>query len=566
MIARSFTGLAAAPGLATGAVLVYRATAARPETPADPAIEQTRLIRAIAETDATIAAHEAALRAAGQTESAAIFAAHRLLLNDHGLRERAAALVSERGQAAADAILTAAEEQAIELERLGDAYLSARAADVRAVAMQVWRALTGAGGLSQRLVTPSIVVARDLDPADLAGAPRDLLRGIALAVGGLTAHASIIARSLGIPAVVGLGDEILTAAAGARTVVLDGDNGLVLLDPPADQVAARLRARPRECVTRGAVARGPVTTRDGRRIRLLANVASPAEARDACAEGAEGVGLLRTEWLFLERPDLPNEEEQVALYQAVAAAMPDAPITVRTLDIGGDKRLPALPLPREDNPFLGSRGLRVCLSRPEIFLPQLRALLRARAAHDIRILLPMVTTVAEVRRTRALLEQAQHQLAAAGRPFAATIPLGVMIEVPAAALNAGHLAREATFFSLGTNDLTQYTLACDRGNHRLADLYQPLDPAVLRLIRMACDAAHHHSRPAGICGELSGDPQVTALLIGLGADELTCAPPALARVRAAVAATDTRAARDLAERALAAEGPEQVRALLGKAL
>ncbi len=565
MIARSFTGLAAAPGLATGAVLIYRATAAHSETSADPATEQSRLVRAIAETDATIATHEAALRAAGQTESAAIFAAHRLLLNDHGLRERAAALVREQGQAAADAILAAAEEQAIELERLGDAYLSARAADVRAVAMQVWRALTGAGGLSQRLVTPSIVVAHDLDPADLAGAPRDLLRGIALAAGGLTAHASIIARSLGIPAVVGLGDEILAAAADARTMVLDGDNGLVLLDPPADQVA-RLRARPRERAPRGAVARGPVTTRDGRRIRLLANVASPAEARDACAEGAEGVGLLRTEWLFLERPDLPDEEEQVALYQAVAAALPDAPITVRTLDIGGDKRLPALPLPREDNPFLGSRGLRVCLSRPEIFLPQLRALLRARAAHDIRILLPMVTTVAEVRRTRALLEQAQRQLVAAGRPFAATIPLGVMIEVPAAALNAGRLAPEAAFFSLGTNDLTQYTLACDRGNHRLADLYQPLDPAVLRLIRMACDAAHHHGRPAGICGELSGDPQVTALLIGLGADELTCAPAALARVRAAVTATDTRAARDLAERALAAEGPEQVRALLGHTL
>ncbi len=565
MIARSFTGLAAAPGLATGAVLIYRATAAHSETSADPATEQSRLVRAIAETDATIATHEVALRAAGQTESAAIFAAHRLLLNDHGLRERAAALVREQGQAAADAILAAAEEQAIELERLGDAYLSARAADVRAVAMQVWRALTGAGGLSQRLVTPSIVVARDLDPADLAGAPRDLLRGIALAAGGLTAHASIIARSLGIPAVVGLGDEILAAAADARTMVLDGDNGLVLLDPPADQVA-RLRARPRERAPRGAVARGPVTTRDGRRIRLLANVASPAEARDACAEGAEGVGLLRTEWLFLERPDLPDEEEQAALYQAVAAALPDAPITVRTLDIGGDKRLPALPLPREDNPFLGSRGLRVCLSRPEIFLPQLRALLRARAAHDIRILLPMVTTVAEVRRTRALLEQAQRQLVAAGRPFAATIPLGVMIEVPAAALNAGRLAPEAAFFSLGTNDLTQYTLACDRGNHRLADLYQPLDPAVLRLIRMACDAAHHHGRPAGICGELSGDPQVTALLIGLGADELTCAPAALARVRAAVTATDTRAARDLAERALAAEGPEQVRALLGHTL
>lgn len=561
MTARSFSGLPAAPGLAFGAALVYQATPARSGTTADPIIERTRLIRALAETDAAIAAHEAASRAAGQTESAAIFAAHRLLLNDPSLRERALALVTELGRAAADAIITAAEEQALELEHLDDAYLSARAADVRAVATQVWRALTGAGSLGQLLATPSIVVARDLDPADLAGAPRDLLRGIALAAGGITSHASIIARSLDIPAVVGLGDEILAAAASARTIALDGDHGMVTLDPPADH-PARLRSRPCERAARGATARGPVTTCDGRRIRLLANVASPDEARDACAAGAEGIGLLRTEWLFLERPDLPDEEEQVALYQAVAEAIPGAPITVRTLDVGGDKRLPGVPLPREDNPFLGSRGIRVFLSRPEIFLPQLRALLRVRATHDIRMMLPMVTTIAEVRRVQALLEQARRQLVAAGRSFAPSIPLGVMIEVPAAALNATHLAREAAFFSLGTNDLTQYTLACDRGNHRLADLYQPLDPAVLRLIQMACEAAHQHGRPAGICGELSGDPQVTALLIGLGADELTCAPPALERVRAAIAATDTRAARSLAERALAAEGPEQVRAIL----
>ncbi len=565
MMVRSFTGLAAAPGLAYGAVVLYHARANRPGTSADPATEQARLIRALAETDATIAAHEAALRAAGQSESAAIFGAHRLLLNDPSLRERATILVTELGRAAADAIIAAAEEQALELERLGDAYLSARAADVRAVALQVWRALTGAVGPGQLLVAPSIVVARDLDPADLAGAPRDLLRGIALAAGGITSHASIIARSLGIPAVVGLGDEILTAAASARAIALDGDHGMVTLDPPADH-PARLRPRPRERAARGATPRGPVITRDGRRIRLLANVASPAEARDACAEGAEGIGLLRTEWLFLDRPDLPDEEEQVALYQAVAAAMPDAPITVRTLDIGGDKRLPALPLPREDNPFLGSRGIRVCLSRPEIFLPQLRALLRTRATHDIRLMLPMVTTVAEVRRARSLLDQARNQLVASGRPFSPDIPLGVMIEVPAAALNAAHLAPEAAFFSLGTNDLTQYTLACDRGNHRLADLYQPLDPAVLRLIRMACEVAHQHGRPASICGELSSDPQATTLLIGLGVDELTCAPAALERVRAAITATDTRAARDLAERALAAESPQQVRAMLRNTL
>jgi phosphoenolpyruvate-protein kinase (PTS system EI component) len=235
---------------------------------------------------------------------------------------------------------------------------------------------------------------------------------------------------------------------------------------------------------------------------------------------------------------------------------------VRTLDVGGDKHLPAFPLPKEENPFLGWRGLRIGLSQPELLLPQLRALLRAGADADIRIMLPMVSTLGELRQARALLEQAKAQLAAEGQTHAANPALGVMIEVPAAALNAEALAREADFFSVGTNDLTQYTLACDRGNSRVAGLYQPLDPAVLRLIRMACEAAHRHGRHVAVCGELGGDPRASALLLGLGVDELSCAPPALPHVRAAIRAADMGAARQLAERALAAAGPDEVRALI----
>ncbi|NTU82928.1 MAG: phosphoenolpyruvate--protein phosphotransferase [Chloroflexales bacterium] len=289
----------------------------------------------------------------------------------------------------------------------------------------------------------------------------------------------------------------------------------------------------------------------------------PAEARAARSWGAEGVGLLRTELLFLERPDLPGEDEQLALYQSVAAELPGAPITVRTLDVGGDKHLPAFPLPKEDNPFLGWRGIRIGLSEPEtILLPQLRALLRAGAGAPIKIMLPMVSAADEVRQARALLRRAQAELAAAGLPHAAQIELGIMVEVPAAALNAEALAREADFFSVGTNDLTQYTLACDRGNSRVAGLYQPLDPAVLRLIAMACEAAHRHGRHVAVCGELGGNPRATALLIGLGVDELSCAPAAIPHVRAAIRAADSAAAQALAAQALLAAGPDEVQKLL----
>lgn len=565
MTTRTFTGHAAAPGLASGRVVVYDPGLAPGVSGGEPAEELARLSAAIARIDTTIAAYEQRLRSQGKREEAEIFAAHRVLLRDPALRDRAAALVVEAGQPAADAFSAAAEEQASELQRLDHAYLSARAADIRDVACQVRHVLTGSRGLAEQLTTPAVVVARELGPSELMNAPRSLLRGLALAAGGLTSHTSILARGLDIPAVVGLGEEILQAAASARVVALDGQSGTLTLDPPAT-LLAQVQARQRELETRTATLRraacGPVYTRDSRRVHLLANVATPAEASAARAWGAEGIGLLRTELLFLERPDLPDEAEQLALYHAIAAEVPGLPITVRTLDVGGDKHLPALPLPAEANPFLGWRGIRIGLSRPAILLPQLRALLRAAVEADIRILLPMVTSAAELRQVRALLDEARHQLAAAGQQYRATVPIGVMIEVPAAALNAEALAREADFFSIGTNDLTQYTLACDRGNSLVAALYQPLDPAVLRLIAMACAAAHRYGRPVSLCGELGGDPDATALLIGLGIDELSCAPAALAAVRAAVQASDTAQARAIAEQALAAESAAQVRALL----
>jgi phosphoenolpyruvate-protein phosphotransferase len=564
---RTLHGLAAAPGIAIGPALVYDNQLDLAAAPRARSLdeERVRLAAGIAGADAALAAHEEALRAAGKADEAEIFAAHRMILADPTLSDMAAKVVEATDSPAEIAIVTAAESQAMELEDLGDEYLAARAADLRDVAAQVSRAITGAKSLGELLVAPAVVIARDLGPSDLMSVPRERLLGFALAAGGLTAHSSILARGLGIPAAVGLGAELLGAAAGGVTVALDGGSGSVVVDPPPAQIAelrAALRAQAeREAAMRAEVGR-PTVTRDGRTIALVANASTVEEARAASGWGAQGVGLLRTELLFLERPDLPGEDEQLALYGAVAAELPGTPITVRTLDVGGDKHLPAFPLPKEDNPFLGWRGLRIGLSEPAILLPQLRALLRAGANAEIRIMLPMVSTLDELRQARALLDQACAELDAAGVPRSASPSLGIMIEVPAAALNAEALAREADFFSVGTNDLTQYTLACDRGNSRVAALYQPLDPAVLRLVAMACEAAHRNGRHVAVCGELGGNPHATALLIGLGVDELSCSPAAIPLVRAAIRNADAGAARELAARALAAASAREVQLLL----
>ena len=565
-------GLAAAPGLAIGPALVYRP----PEPIATPTerrvaaqVELARLTDAIQQADSAIAHHEVVLTQANRLDEAEIFAAHRMLLADPALQQQAEAFISANELTAAEAIMHAAEIQAKELEELGDEYLSARAIDLRDVARQVQRVLTGEQALGERLTAPAVVVAHDLGPSDLMSVPRDYLLGFALAAGGLTAHSSILARGLGIPALVGIGHDLLEQVRDGMMLAVDSKHSVLVLEPDADEQAqlhdriATAAAHEQEL---RAAARLPTVTRDGQEIMLVANASTAAEARAAHEWGAAGVGLLRTELLFLERSDLPGEEEQLALYRAVAAELPGTPITVRTLDVGGDKHLPAFPLPKEDNPFLGWRGIRIGLSRPEILLPQLRALLRAAAEADIRVMLPMVSSVAELRQARILLAQAQAELAAQGLPHATNLQLGVMIEVPAAALNAAALAREADFFSIGTNDLTQYTMACDRGNSRVANLYQPLDPAVLRLIELTCTAAHAHGRHVAVCGELGGDPLATPLLIGLGVDELSCAPPALPYVRAAIRTTDAAAARALAAQALAAPDADSVRTLLSGAL
>jgi phosphoenolpyruvate-protein phosphotransferase len=404
----------------------------------------------------------------------------------------------------------------------------------------------------------AIVVATELTPADTAGLDPSLVAGIATAHGAATAHAAILARALGLPAVVGVGDA-LTEVEDGTPLLLDGDAGTVQVDPPSELLRDAEVRRERDRARRAAArerAHETGATRDGTRIEVFANLGSAAEAAPAVELGAEGVGLLRTEFLFLDRPELPDEEEQAQTLVDIARALDGRPLVVRTLDAGADKPLPALPMPPEANPFLGVRGIRLALQRRDVLSTQLRAILRAAAEHPIKAMLPMVATLNEIRAARAVLEEARAQTG-----IDAPLELGIMVEVPAAALTAAKLAPHVDFFSLGTNDLTQYAMAAERGDERLAGLLAGPQPAVLRLVRATVEAATKHGRWVGVCGELAGDPAAAVLLAGLGVTELSMAPALIPEAKAALRAVDLPAASQAAEAALEAEDADAARAL-----
>jgi phosphoenolpyruvate-protein phosphotransferase len=393
---------------------------------------------------------------------------------------------------------------------------------------------------------------------------KSLVLGFCTAEGGATSHTAILARGLGLPAVVGAGAEVLEVADGA-TLVLDGGDGRLLVEPDEETVA--------DCETRQASAaavlaqalaqaREPAVTCDGHRVEIVANIGNVEEAQAAVEAGAEGVGLLRTEFLYLERDHLPDEEEQYRAYRAITDVCGDRPVILRTLDIGGDKELPYLDLAHETNPFLGVRAIRLCLARPELFKSQLRAALRAAAGRNLKLMFPMVATVAEVRAARAVLEECRAELLAEGQPMAEEMEIGIMVEVPAAALMADHLAAEVDFFSIGTNDLSQYALAADRTNAQVAPLASGFQPAVLRLVRDVVAAAHAQDKWVGLCGELAGEPLAIPILLGLGLDEFSMNPPAIPLAKQIIRTLTLDEARELAQAALELDNPDAVQALV----
>src|SRR4051794_34028718 len=457
---------------------------------------------------------------------AEIFAAQALLLDDASIIDPARAAIAA-GEPAGRAFQRASEAVAEDLDGLDDPYLRARAVDVRDVAQRVLAALAGAAPAGAP-DDPGIVVAEELTPSAVAHLDPERAWGIATARGGTLDHAAIVAGALGIPYVIGLGAALETVAEGS-TLAVDGDAGLVEVEPDAASAAAFERRREAAAAVRGrALARAfePVVLPDGRRVEVFANIGSVADADLAVAQGAEGVGLLRTEFLYLERAEPPSEDEQAAVLTKIARRLGGGPLIVRTLDAGADKPLPFIATDREANPFLGRRGLRLSLAHPDLFSAQLRAIVRVAAEHPVSVMFPMVTTVAEVEEARRLLDAARARVGTT-----AAIEVGAMIEVPAAALRADELAPHLDFFSIGTNDLSQYVAAAERGNPALAPLLEAVREPVLALIASVVAAAERHGRWVGVCGELAGDPEVALRLVEIGVRELSMAPGRIPAVK-----------------------------------
>jgi phosphoenolpyruvate-protein phosphotransferase/dihydroxyacetone kinase phosphotransfer subunit len=556
--------IAASPGIGIGPKTSLPALLAvgddsRPGTPdADPERLHAAIEAARAELQAT---HDHVARTAGEHE-AEIFDAHLLLLEDDDLVGAALARITGEGESAAYAWTTAVDALAARFGALDDPYLQARADDVRAVGEQVLGYLLGRAA-NRADVLAGVVVAADLTPAQAARLDPGSVQAIVTAGGSDTSHAAILARSLGIPAVAGAGDDVLAVPDGT-TIVVDGTEGIVLVDPdPA--VTARYRdrvaAHRRRADTLLQAANRPAITTDGVTVQVAANIASRDDAIQAILHGADAVGLLRTEFLFLDRPQPPDEDEQVTAYLSIAETLEGRRLTVRTLDVGGDKPVPYLASTNEANPFLGRRGLRLSLEHVDIFKQQLRAVLRAGTQHPISVLFPMVTTLDELRAARSLLADAAAEIGCAPNTLPPGFEVGAMAEVPAFALHARAAIPLVDFISIGSNDLTQYTLAAERGNPAVAALADPLDPAVLRLISEIATAATARAHVA-VCGELASDPAAAALLIGLGVQELSLSPPAIPAVKDAVRSLSAKNAKQLAALALHRDSAASVRALL----
>jgi phosphoenolpyruvate-protein phosphotransferase len=513
-----------------------------------------RLLRAIEQVRADLTGKTARLQARGLTAESGILEAQAMMLDDPALLDGASALTME-GRPADEAVAETMAPFAQMLRASADPVFQARAADVEDVVEQLRRALHGASDAPPPPPQPSILVARDLAPSQTAGLDRALVLGFATEQGSATAHTAILARALGLPAVVGIAG-VVEAVEDGQSVLLDGDAGTLVINPSEEAVAA---VGP---LASAATDSEPAVTRDGRRVEVGCNAASADDAKRAAAAGADGIGLLRSEFLFLGSDRLPTEDEQVAVIEEVTAAMAGRPVILRTLDVGADKPLPSLPQPPEANPALGVRGLRLqLLRRPDLLLDQLRAALRVSARYPLRLMFPMVSTVDEVRQAKALLAQARRDVRS-NAADGTRMQVGIMIEVPSAAVGADLLAAEVDFFSLGTNDLTQYLFAADRTNPELAPLADSLHPAMLRMIDQVVKAARSRHRWVGVCGEMASDLWAVPLLVGLGVDELSVHPPVVARVKALVRRLDAAECTRVARAALKLDSGAAVRRLI----
>lgn len=552
------TGIAASPGIVFGKALVLKE---------EPIVLNTQKISAD-QIDAEVAKfyagrektaaqlnsiHEKALRTLG-AEKAAIFEGHLMILEDEELEEEILAYLKENLVTADVATNKIIDQQVAVLSEIDDEYLKERAGDIRDIGNRLLRNILGMhivdlGDIQEE----SILVAYDLTPSETAQLNLDKVLGFITDIGGRTSHTSIMARSLELPAIVGTNDITAHVKTG-DLVILDAISNQIHINPSETEIAAFKAQQEKLAAEKAELAKLkelPAETLDGHRIEVAGNIGTIRDVDGVLRNGGESVGLYRTEFLFMDRASLPGEEEQFEAYKEIVEAMEGKQVVLRTMDIGGDKELPYLDLPKEMNPFLGWRAVRIGLTRREILDTQLRAVLRASAFGKLAVMFPMIISVEEIRELKSIVAELKAQLRAEGHAFDENLQLGVMVETPSAAVNARHLAKEVDFFSIGTNDLTQYTLAVDRGNEIIAHLYNPLTPSVLNLIKQVIDASHAEGKWTGMCGELAGDVRATALLLGMGLDEFSMSAISVPHVKKLARSISYADAKALADEALA---------------
>lgn len=560
-------GIAAASGYAMGPAFLLQETEAeivrRELSPEEAEMEVKRFEAEVNQSIAELEELKVQTEEKMGEEHANIFGTHILVLQDEEYIGRVKEMIQSNRINAEAALEDATQEIVTLFESMDNEYFRERAADIRDVSKRIMNHLLGleAGGLSQ--VKDSVVLlAHDLTPSDTAQLDRDKIAGFATNIGGRTSHSAIMARSMEIPAVVGLNDVTAKVKSGDY-VILDGAKGILLINPEESVIASykelqqKYEARLQELKK---FHDKPSVTADGHLLEIVSNIGNPQDAHAAERSGAEGIGLYRSEFLYMGRQSLPSEEEQFDAYKVVAEIFGSkAPVVIRTLDIGGDKELPYMDLPKEANPFLGYRAIRLCLDRKDIFKTQLRAILRASSFGNIKLMYPMIATMQELREANAILAEVKQELDKENIPYNREMEVGMMIEVPAAALVADQLAREVDFFSIGTNDLVQYTMAADRMNERVSYLTEPFNPAVLRLIRNVINAAHQQGKWAGMCGEMAGNLTAIPLLVGLGLDEFSMSAGSILSARALMSRLNRPEMQKLAEEALNMTSAEEIK-------
>lgn len=563
---RIFRGIPASEGVCQAKIIVLRKPDAKiPErslSKEDIPAEIQRFEAALTQTRTDIREVQAKVSEAMGAQDAGIFEAHLMVLEDRTLIDGTVSIVEQDKINVEQAFQQVIDKYTASLAAIDDAYLRERVSDMRDISSRVLDNLLGrkGGELLDAINEPCIVVCHEMPPSMTVALDEKEVLGIATDIGGKTSHMAIMARSMGIPAVSGLGDISQQIHSG-DFALLDGYNGVVAVDPSQQtqfEYGLLIRRKQDLAEQLRELRDKPAKTLDGTRITLSANIEHPSDVEMVREYGAEGVGLFRTEYLFIHRDTLPTEEEQYEAYAAVARGLKPNPVLIRTLDLGGDKFLTQLKVPEEMNPFLGWRAIRFCLEEKEIFSAQLRAILRASAHGDIRMMYPMISGVGEMDEANALVEECKAQLTEEGVEFNPDMEIGAMIEIPSAVMVADDLAKRAKFFSIGTNDLIQYSLAVDRMNERIAHLYQPTHPAILNLIRLTVEAAERNGIWAGVCGEMAHDPALVPLLLGLGIKELSAATPSIPNIKYLIRNLDLNEAKELAAEALKLESSAEI--------